>query len=65
MLGYEIATGNGSIVGRCVWQGTIVNGYDIAIIAGGRVKESFVMEPNPSQTIVCRKVLLLNKRCTY
>jgi len=39
MIGYEIATGNGSIVCRRVWSRMIVIGYDIAIIAGGQVNE--------------------------
>ena len=40
MIGYMIATGNGRIVGRCVWSRTVVIGYDIAIIAGGQVNEA-------------------------
>jgi len=35
MIGYEIAIDNGSIRYQCVWSGTIVIGYDIAIIGGG------------------------------
>jgi len=39
MIGYEIATGNGSIVCWCVWLMMIVTGNDIAIITGGQVNE--------------------------
>jgi len=39
MIGYEIATDNGSMVCQCVWSRTIVIGYDLAIIMGGRVNE--------------------------
>jgi len=39
MIGYEIATGNGSIVCQGIWSRTIVNviGYNLAMIAVGQV----------------------------
>ena len=39
MIGYQIATCNGSIVCQCVWSRMIVIGYDEAIIMGGQVIE--------------------------
>ena len=37
-----LATGNGSIVCRCVWSRTIAIGYYIAIVTGGQVSEQLL-----------------------